>query len=147
MKTKKCFKCGKKKFLEEFYKHPQMHDGRVNKCKECNKKDVKEHRLNPKYREKVLEYDRQRFKKPERKKKVLEYQRERRKKYPEKERARRLVGYRLRRGIVKPMPCEVCGKKEAEAHHDDYSKPLEIRWLCFECHRKVHGQYKNQPPF
>lgn len=35
-----CFKCGKTKSLEDFYKHPQMSDGHVNKCKECNKLDV-----------------------------------------------------------------------------------------------------------
>ena len=143
MKIKKCFKCGKKKPLEEFYKHPQMSDGTVNKCKECNKKDVREHRLNPKYREKILEYDRQRFKKPERKEKVMKYQKKRREEYPEKERARRLINYRVRKGLIKKKHCELCGEKKTEAHHDDYSKPLEVRWLCFKCHRKVHGQYKN----
>lgn len=143
MKKKKCFKCGEIKPINQFYKHPQMPDGTVNKCKECNKKDVREHRLNPKYRESVLEYDRNRFKKPERKKNVLEYQIKRRKKYPEKERARRLIGYRIRAGILKPMSCEICGNKKTEAHHDDYLKPLDIRWLCFKCHRKLHGQYKN----
>lgn len=37
---KKCFKCGIEQPLENYYKHPQMSDGRLNKCKTCNKKDV-----------------------------------------------------------------------------------------------------------
>lgn len=43
--TKPCMKCGATKPLTNFYKHPKMSDGRVNKCKECNKKDVTENRL------------------------------------------------------------------------------------------------------
>lgn len=57
MKT--CFKCGIKKGLEEFYKHPDMPDGRVNKCKECNKKDVRENFA--KKREYYNNYDKERI--------------------------------------------------------------------------------------
>ena len=40
MATKICFKCGVEKDLDDFYKHPQMGDGHLNKCKECNKNDT-----------------------------------------------------------------------------------------------------------
>lgn len=39
---------------------------------------------------------------------------------------------------IKNQPCEICGCDKSEAHHDDYSKPLEVRWLCRKCHRHLH---------
>ena len=41
--------------------------------------------------------------------------------------------------IVKGV-CEICGTdKKVHAHHNDYAKPLEIRWLCFYHHKEAHG--------
>ena len=57
---KTCFKCGTEKPLTEYYKHKAMADGHLNKCKACAKADVKAHRQDPRYREKVLAYDRAR---------------------------------------------------------------------------------------
>jgi hypothetical protein len=45
----------------------------------------------------------------------------------------------VRRGKLKREPCERCGGLNAEKHHDDYSKPLEVRWLCRECHMEHHA--------
>jgi hypothetical protein len=42
------------------------------------------------------------------------------------------------------QPCEVCGEKKVEAHHDDYDKPLDVRWLCKAHHTDVHR--KPKPP-
>jgi hypothetical protein len=39
----------------------------------------------------------------------------------------------MKNGRLVKKPCEVCGKEKVEMHHDDYRKPLEVRWLC-----KVH---------
>lgn len=56
---KKCFKCNLKKELKDFYKHPEMSDGHVNKCKECNKKDVRENLK--KNKEHYRAYDKERI--------------------------------------------------------------------------------------
>jgi len=41
MDKKKCFKCGEVKFIADFYIHPQMGDGHLNKCKDCTRLDSK----------------------------------------------------------------------------------------------------------
>jgi len=58
----------------------------------------------------------------------------------EKYRAREKIANEIRRGrIVRPKTCEACGRRgQTEAHHRDYSRPLEVRWLCVRCHRKEH---------
>ena len=46
-----------------------------------------------------------------------------------------------RKGILIPQPCEVCGTtNRIQAHHENYSKPLEVRWLCSLHHRRRHKE-------
>lgn len=61
--------------------------------------------------------------------------------------AQNLVEYAIRRGeIVRPGACEACGnagryrdgRTAIQAHHDDYTQPLNVRWLCQPCHHKWH---------
>ena len=118
-----------------------MNDGLLGKCKECTKSDVKKRYRSPDGREKIISYERKRFQNPERTAKVIIYQRERRKRSPEKEQARGMVGKALENGTLIQKPCEVCGSLNSEAHHSDYSKPLDVNWLCFKHHREGrHGQ-------
>lgn len=133
---KKCFKCGVEKPLSEFYKHPRMADGTVNKCKECNKKDVRENReLKHDY---YIEYDRKRGGSRQ----DPQYLRDYRAKYPKKYKAHLAVANAIRIGVlVNPRVCELCpGDYAIVAHHCDYDKPLEVLWLCEFCHKQWHKE-------
>lgn len=47
--------------------------------------------------------------------------------------------------LVKPDKCSECGTEgRIDGHHEDYSKPLEVMWLCGECHRKRHKQFQRK---
>ena len=56
---------------------------------------------------------------------------------PIKEKARRKAYHAIQTGALVPQPCEVCGGA-AEAHHEDYAKPLDVRWLCRPHHMAEH---------
>lgn len=64
--------------------------------------------------------------------------REYRKKFPLKETAHQAVKYGLKTGRIKKSPCADCGNKKVEAHHNDYTKPLEIVWYCRRHHVVAH---------
>lgn len=65
------------------------------------------------------------------------------KKYPEKVLARSAVTNALKHGTLKRLPCVVCGA-EAQAHHEDYSKPLDVVWLCTKHHAQRHIEIKDE---
>jgi ribosomal protein S27AE len=50
------------------------------------------------------------------------------------------VAVAVKRGeLIKPDKCSMCGEKKIiMAHHNDYSKPLDIIWACQACHMKIH---------
>lgn len=52
--------------------------------------------------------------------------------------ARAYANVYQRRGKIAPEPCSVCHDPVAQKHHDDYSKPLQVRWLCRKCHLTLH---------
>ena len=56
----------------------------------------------------------------------------------EKVKAHRKVQYALYKGNLLRKPCEICNKKKTEAHHDDYTKPFKVRWLCRLHHAEFH---------
>lgn len=126
METKRCFKCGIIKPLSEFYKHPQMEDGHLNKCKECTKKDSKA-------RYNVLSTDNN----------WLEKERQR-----SRDKFKRL-GYKnkfkqvrkicpLEANIARRLRSRGYDTKGKEAHHWNYNLPYSIFLLSRKAHRCIH---------
>lgn len=117
-----------------------MADGTVNKCKTCNRKDVRKNYV--KNIDRYKEYERKRFQDPKRKAYVIKQARKHRQDNPDKARARVRLSSALRLGVIrKPETCEKCRlKAPIEAHHTDYTRPLFVAWLRRPCHRKEHGQ-------
>jgi len=125
-----------------------MRDGTLNKCKSCAKKDValrvEKKKLDPswmagerarcrvkqvKYRELGLAAKPS----PEARERWV-------KKFPHKLKAESIANNAVRCGKLVPVEsCEDCGKKtKLQKHHEDYSKPLDVNWLCTKCHGIRH---------
>lgn len=149
MLTKTCFRCAQPKPLEAFYPHKGMADGRLGKCKECTKADVKKNRLDR--IEQYTEFDRSRADLPHRVKARAEYARTEagaaallRAKakwaanHPKARMAHGAVAAAIRAGRLERGGCEVCGKANAHAHHEDYDKKLDVNWLCPKHHQEHH---------
>lgn len=57
--------------------------------------------------------------------------------------AHRTIAHLIKRGVIKrPERCQECKRPcRAHAHHDDYNKPREVRFLCPRCHRRWHSKH------
>ncbi len=152
---KLCRECNVQKTLNEFYKHAAMSDGHLNKCISCVKTRVNKHRENN--LEALREYDRKRSNEPHRVEARKAYQQtdsgklaKRKanhaylKRSPMVYAAHVIASNAMRDGKLIPASCcSVCGSVEKiEGHHDDYTKPMDVRWLCEKCHKSWHKTNK-----
>lgn len=126
MKTKICFKCGVEKEFSKFYKHPQMGDGHLNKCKECTKTDVKNTYL--------INVEDIKYVQKERLRSREKYSRLKHKMKPMAHPETKTVSKSLRsRGV------DLIGK---EIHHWDYNSLLDVFLLNPRAHKLVHKYLK-----
>jgi Zn finger protein HypA/HybF involved in hydrogenase expression len=143
----KCAKCNQEKDSTEFYANDKT-------CKECRKALVRANRA--KKIDYYREYDKKRANDPKRVKARAEYiktdagkaaSNKAKRKWAERNAikygASTIVGNAVRDGkLIKPEYCEDCGCKpeRLHGHHDDYAKPLDVRWLCPQCHSNWHKE-------
>ena len=161
METKVCKRCQIAKPLNEFReRYPGAHSAL---CRPCLSLQTREYFLahkeeilaNPKFKAYQKEYGAKRANTPEYREKARERYHKNREKIlayakvyrqthkakprpPHKAKCKDLFRYAVKTGRIQKQPCSVCGALKAEGHHSDYSKPLEVIWLCRLHHRKIH---------
>jgi hypothetical protein len=139
MLFKPCIECGEEKPCADFYRHPQMADGTVNVCKTCHKARMKRQRLSD---PKVQERDRARYQHPERKAAIRRRSDRWNAEHPLGYKAHNAVRNAIRDRRLIRQPCTICGGSEnIHAHHRDYTKPLDVVWLCVKCHQRIHAAF------
>lgn len=134
MKT--CSRCKALKPIESFYKKKKDGHSRVPHCIECQRIILHNYKQTPKGREKVKEIFRIRY--INKSSEYIDKALQRRKEKSTEARASDRARYALKKGIIQKKPCVVCGSEKAEMHHRDYTKPIDVTWLCRSCHMLEH---------
>ncbi len=140
-----CLKCRINKPISCFYANKKCGGGFTSRCRKClneqnrlcrianyeaRTKQERAHQAKPEVKERAkLLRAKNKSKDADRLKKM-------RAKYPEKYKARNALNNAIRDGKIIRKPCEICGAK-AQAHHDDYSKQLDVRWFCQKHHYEL----------
>lgn len=136
---KACARCGAVKPLDNFYAHASTPGALAKRCKQCARAATMESRA--KNRDVILE--RQRIQQRNLSEEMRQRRNERGARYreiqPEKITAVNSLNLALRHGKITRYPCWVCGATKVEAHHPDYSRPLDVVWLCPTHHRETHA--------
>jgi hypothetical protein len=149
-RVKTCFKCEKCLPLSSFYAHPKMADGHLGKCKECAKRDVLANR-----RSRIdyfRAYDRERYYEQGPRGDVSSQTKSRASaKWSRHNRVKRSAHLKVKRAVDagrlrRPDTCSGCVGTglDIQAHHRDYSRPLDVVWLCAGCHGFEHRRYSRE---
>lgn len=111
-------------------------DNRAKKRKYLSRLDVKK-----RIRKYYQDYYKKHGRSVEQRKRDNEWIKNWRERYPERVEAERQLNIAVRyRRIMKSEFCSSCQRKKSlHAHHEDYSKPLEVLWLCSSCHKLLHN--------
>jgi len=132
-----CTSCKEFKPVDDYYKDSRNQIGITSQCKKCHcKTSVKTRNIDKTREREKLRARRIRIENPDYFKK---YEKKRAKTY--KTIARDILNKAIKAGhILKPDCCGSCGRDNVRitGHHIDYNKPLEVEWLCYECHAKLH---------
>lgn len=129
---KKCIRCKSIKEEVEFNKNKQNLDGLSSWCRVCR------HDRYIETKDRVLEQGKEWF--DNNKEKANARSRNWRSRNKEKIRAEWKVKEAIRqKKLIRPEACSICDSvnKNIQGHHPDYSKPLEVIWVCPECHWKL----------
>ena len=127
--TKACKNCERELPLSDFPPANNTNSGVRAWCRECSRKRNREWYAS--HPEKVAAKNRRQT--AMRKLQPVPY-------WPEQGRAHAAVHSALRKGtLIRPDVCPECGDvTRLDAHHEDYSKPLDVTWLCRSCHLILH---------
>lgn len=148
---KRCKYCGEEKAMSDFYPASSG-------CRVCTRAKVRANRLARvdfyKAADRVRANDPKRVEarkvyasSPQGRAKIAEGSKRWAKRNPEKRRAQVLLNNAVRDGRMLRKSCGKCDCQSAQAHHDDYSKPLDVRWLCTVCHAQEHKTARHAADF
>lgn len=122
MLKRTCYKCGKTKSIDEFYRDRSQSSGRAYRCKDCDKKKTAKHSRESGRERRGNRVDRN----------------------SPKRRAKSFVNWAVRRGKIPHISqrtCEDCGRQAENYHHESYKREhwLMVTPLCIPCHKKRHA--------
>jgi hypothetical protein len=116
-----CCRCKVEKALEEFPNNRSEVLGKHYECRPCFNEDCR------------ASYQKRRVDKQA-------VARAYRLNHPDKYLAHSLLKRAVKRGTLTRQPCQVCGDPKTDGHHEDYTKPLEVQWLCRKHHAARHKE-------